>query len=87
MKSEVFDLDVNYKDQNVKVRVKADLPVGPEPLGSDYKVYMEGKHVYTLNHCKNEDDRYCWEIKKKSSTNHDEGLAQAIGKTIDKHYS
>lgn len=48
-----------------KATIKADLPTGPEPFGSDFDVYVEGKHKYTLNDGKNEDNYQCREIKKR----------------------
>lgn len=86
MKEEIFDLTFQYKGKEEKVRVKADLPFGPEPLGSDYDIYIGRKHIYTLNQCRNEDDIHCWEIRKKGKGAFDHDFAQAIGEAIDKYY-
>ncbi len=86
MRDEVFNVQFNYKDKEYNVTVKADLPIGPEPFGSDYDIYIRGKHQYTINHCRNEDDVHCWEVKKKPEIHHDPEFAQAIGKAIDRYY-
>jgi hypothetical protein len=86
MKDEVFDVEFDYKGNHYKVTVKADLPIGPEPFGSDYDIYIENRHRYTINQCKNEDKVECWEVKKRPKTGNDPGFAQAIGKAIDKYY-
>ncbi|MEJ7737645.1 MAG: hypothetical protein WKF97_09485 [Chitinophagaceae bacterium] len=86
MKNEVFDVEVEYGGQKFTLKVKADLPVGPEPFGSDYDIFIEGKHRYTINHCKNEDDVHCWEVKKQPRNSGDPEFAHAIGKAIDRHY-
>lgn len=86
MRDEVFDIELDYKGKPYKITVKADLPVGPEPFGSDYDIYIEGKHRYTINQCKNDDKIECWEVKKSPKTEKDIDFAQAIGKAIDKYY-
>jgi len=87
MRDEVFDVEFEYKGEPYKVRVKTDLPLGPEPLGADYDIYIGRKHIYTLNHCKNEDEVHCWEISKRPGDERDPDFAQAIGNAIDKYYS
>jgi len=86
MRDEVFDLELEHNGRQYNITVKADLPVGPEPFGSDYDIYIGGRHKYTLNHCKNEDEIHCWEIRKRPKKDYDPELAYAIGKAIDKHY-
>lgn len=87
MRDEVYEIEFKYKGQSYKYTVKADLPLGPEPFGSDYDIYFGRKHLYTLNHCKNEDEVHCWEISKKPVQDKDPDFAQAIGAAIDKYYS
>lgn len=86
MRDEIFDIKFDYKGQQYTFTIKTDLPMGPEPFGCDYDVYIGRKHVYTLNQCKNEDAIECWEIKKRPE-NHDPELAQQIGKAIDRYYT
>lgn len=86
VREEVFDIAVTHQGQVYNLKVKADLPAGPEPFGSDYDIYAGRKHIYTLNQCRNEDGFLCWEIKKKPKDNHDPELAHAIGAAIDRHY-
>ena len=86
MKDEIFDIQFEHNGQQYNARVKTDLPVGPEPFGSDYDIYFNGKLTYILNHCKNEDEIHCWEIKKRPKKDADPELPQAIGKAIDTHY-
>jgi len=86
MRDEIFDVEFEYNGRQHKATIKADLPAGPEPFGSDYDVYIEGKHKYTLNHCRNEDDFHCWEIKKRPKKDDDPEFPRAIGQAIDKYY-
>ena len=87
MKDEVFDIEFDYKGKHYQLKVKADLPIGPEPFGADYDIYLDRKHKYTINECRNEDEVNCWEVKKKPRDDDDPEFAQAIGKAINKHYS
>ncbi len=86
MKDEVFDISISYNEKEITLTVKADLPVGPEPFGSDYEVFHDRKHIYTLNQCRNEDDVHCWEIRKTGKSEFDSNFAHAIGAAIDHHY-
>lgn len=86
MKDEIFDLEFRHGDREYKVRVKTDLPLGPEPFGSDYDIYLGRKLWYVLNQCKNEDEVECWEIKISPKEGADHALADAIGKAIDRHF-
>lgn len=87
MRDEIFEITVNHKGQPHVFTIKTDLPVGPEPFGADYDVYRGRKHLYTLNHCKNEDEVHCWEIKKRAPNDGDPDLAEAIGLAIDDYFS
>lgn len=86
-RDEIFEIGLKYKNQSYQFKVKTDFPAGPECMGCDYDIYHGRKHVYTLSHCKNEDEIHCWEIKKKPAEGHDPELAQQIGRAIDQHYN
>ncbi|MEO6915201.1 MAG: hypothetical protein ABI151_05635 [Chitinophagaceae bacterium] len=86
MKDEIFDLAFTHADKQYMVRVKTDLPLGPEPFGADYDIYLGRKLWYVLNHCNNEDEVACWEIKKAPKEGAEPGVADAIGKAIDRHF-
>ena len=86
MKDEVFDVAFAHAGKDYKVTVKTDLPLGPEPFGADYDIYLGRKLWYVLNHCKNEDDYHCWEVKKSPKEGADYDLAEQIGKAIDQHF-
>ena len=85
-RDEAFTISINYNGTELLYTVKSDYPAGPECMGWDYDIFQGRKHLYTLNHCKNEDEVVCWEIKKKPSTGHDPELVKHIGLAILKYY-
>ena len=87
MKDEVFDIQFKHNGKDHTVKVKTDIPTGPVCFGCDYDMYIAGKHQFTINHCNNEDEVLCWEVKKRPKVGYDPEFAEAIGNAIDKYYA
>ena len=87
MKDEVFEVPFTYNGKDHIVKVKTGCPTTPECFGCDYDIYTGGKLQFTLNHCKNEDEVLCWEVKKRYKAVYDPEFALAVGKAIDKYYA
>jgi len=85
-RDEVFQVEFIYNRRHYGFVVKSDYPFGPECMGCDYDIYDGRKHMYTLNHARNEDGILCWEIKKKPAKGHDAELVLQIGKAINNYY-
>ena len=85
-RDETFNIQFDYNGKNYLLTVKTDYPAGPDCMGWDYDVFEGRKHLYTLNHCKNEDEILCWEIKKKPAAGLDEDLVRQIGRAISAYY-
>ena len=85
-RDEVFNIELTYSRRHYRFTVKTDYPFGPECMGCDYDIFEGRKHMYSLNHVKNEDGILCWEIIKKPAKGHDPELVLQIGKAISHFY-